>query len=94
MFGRHFASTLLIAAVSFTALAGCAGDLAAPLAPTSASELRGQLPQARIANARGCQTQVALSDTGVFGPQGGTLTFGTSMLIIPCLLYTSPSPRD
>jgi len=82
MYGRHLASLLLTAAVSAT-LAGCAGDQASPIAPIRASELRGQVPLARAANARGCQTQIASTDVGVFGPQGGTLTFGTSSLIIP-----------
>ena len=82
MYGRHFASFLLTAAVSVTVV-GCAGDQVSPIAPVSASELRGQLPLARAANARGCQTHVASTDAGVFGPQGGTLIFGTSRLIIP-----------
>lgn len=83
MSGRHFASTLVIAVVSCTALVGCASDLASPVSPATASALHGGIPAARGTNARGCQTHIASSDSGVFGPQGGTLTFGTSMLIIP-----------
>ncbi len=84
MSGRNFASLLLTTTVCCSVLVGCAAsDMASPLAPATPSQLRGQFPLARIANARGCQTHVASTDSGVFGPQGGTLTFGTSLLIIP-----------
>lgn len=83
MYGRNLFGSLLIATVCVAALVGCAGEPVAPSAPLSATELRSVLPQSRIASARTCATHVAESDVGVFGPQGGTLIFGTSRLIIP-----------
>lgn len=83
MSGRTFASRLLIAAVSCTALMACASDQALPVAPATASGLRGASQGVRNVNARDCETHVASYDAGVFGPQGGTLIFGKSRLIIP-----------
>ena len=80
---RFPASMLVIVIVSCAAIVACASDPTSPTPSRMASELRGGLPSAHAASARGCQTHVASTDSGVFGPQGGTLRFGTSMLIIP-----------
>ena len=83
MYGRNLSGSLLIATVCVVALVACSGEPVAPLAPSSASEVRNVLTQARLASGRTCATHVAENDVGVFGPQGGTLIFGTSRLIIP-----------
>ncbi len=75
-------------------LAACAGDTAAPsaFAPSlSASEAAPVLKRGNgkaLGNVRGysgtlCTTHNTQTGSGVFGPAGGTLLFGTSRLIIP-----------
>ena len=90
MYGRKFASLLAPASLCCVAMIACAGDPASPVASTPASsashtrQLLGMgLGNAHLGSSRSCDTHVASIDVGVFGPQGGTLTFGTSRLIIP-----------
>lgn len=89
---RTFAATLLIGGV----LAACAGD-AATVSPLSAPATNSQdigflkrgltKPNANAAErafaGTACATHITSTDSGVFGPAGGTLVFGTSRLIIP-----------
>ncbi|MEP7002787.1 MAG: hypothetical protein ABI969_20010 [bacterium] len=88
MFERRIVFACLIATLA-TALA-CGGDQSAlsPLAPVgSSSALRGGVASARGNNgkyhATTCSTHNTFNGSGVFGPAGGTLTFGSSRLIIP-----------
>jgi hypothetical protein len=80
---------MLAAALACSALAACGTDtgrstsLTAPQLPAAS---RGQTPGLRgsgHAAATTCATHLTSADSGVFGPSGGTLTFGSSRLIIP-----------
>jgi len=57
-------------------------DLTAPH-PTTASRVATPPRGKAIASATSCATRINSVNSGVFGPAGGTLTFGTSRLIIP-----------
>ncbi|MEO8623292.1 MAG: hypothetical protein ABI625_19605 [bacterium] len=89
MFERKILVACLAATLA-TALA-CGGDQASqsPLAPVGGSSaLRGGIASARgnsgqSYHATTCSTQKTVNASGVFGPAGGTLTFGSSRLIIP-----------
>lgn len=80
----------LAASIATVGLVGgmlaCMGDPAA-LAPTSpqSARLPGAMPMGLARGLTGtvCETRVVSADSGVFGPQGGTLIFGSSRLIIP-----------
>lgn len=92
---RHFVRTATAALLLGGVLAACAGDAGtvSPLsAPASSSQDLGFLKRGfakPLANAERafsgttCATHVTVSGSGVFGPAGGTLVFGTSRLIIP-----------
>lgn len=96
MIARPVFSTCVAAALAGAVLAACAGDAAtlSPLsAPTAASRLADVGLKRGFAKPRGnsgqkfagtpCSTRITVTGTGVFGPSGGTLVFGTSSLIIP-----------
>ena len=82
--------TLLLAAFGCATLLACGGE---PLSQTlmapahAANAAKGTAAphgnSGRSAHAATCGTQVTSSYSGVFGPAGGTLLFGTSRLIIP-----------
>ncbi|CAN5511141.1 hypothetical protein BH09GEM1_BH09GEM1_16670 [soil metagenome] len=80
----------LAACVAMIGLAGgmlgCMGD-SPTLSPTQPQRARLGAPRpqglARGLSGTICETRIASVDAGVFGPQGGTLIFGTSRLIIP-----------
>jgi hypothetical protein len=66
----------------------CQSDFERPsglTSPQSATAARGGVSGRGNANANAttCATHFASTDSGVFGPAGGTLTFGSSRLIIP-----------
>jgi hypothetical protein len=87
----------LVASITLTALVACQGsDVSAParVGPTTAASLarsqfsapRGQGFAGNMNNdfqAARCTDRQVTSSAGVFGPAGGTLTFGDSRLIIP-----------
>ena len=91
MFERKTVSSLLAATLVCGALLGCGGDPASlsPLTPSgTASSYRGGVATANgnsglSFHATNCETKWTANASGVFGPQGGTLIFGTSRLIIP-----------
>jgi len=91
MFERKIVPSLLAATLVCGALLGCGGDPASlsPLTPSgTASSYRGGLAtendnSGRSFHATNCETKWTANASGVFGPQGGTLIFGTSRLIIP-----------
>ena len=94
MIGKHIVPSLLAATLACGVLQACAGDTASlsPLAPSSASSDRGgdqadndsddEDSDRKFMPAK-CETRRTARAFGVFGPQGGTLLFGTSRLIIP-----------
>lgn len=93
MIGKHIVPSLLAATLACGVLQACAGDSASlsPLAPSSASSHRGgddvgndsdDDSDRKFIPAK-CETRRTARAFGVFGPQGGTLLFGTSRLIIP-----------
>lgn len=72
----------------------CSGDdTSSPLAPPDLSSRAASPAKLGFAGPRGksgkvfkptvCSTQTVANGSGVFGPGGGTLVFGTSSLIIP-----------
>jgi hypothetical protein len=93
----NLARHVLIASINLTVLAACQGsDVSAParIAPTTGilftlgqfSAPRGQGFSGNAVNdfhAAHCTDRQATMSSGVFGPAGGTLTFGESRLIIP-----------
>ena len=91
MIERKFVLSLLAATLAGGGLLACGGDPASPspLAPASAasSDRRGDETErensGRSFHATNCETRRTANGSGVFGPQGGTLIFGTSRLIIP-----------
>ncbi len=91
MIERKFVRLLLAGTLAGGALLACGGDPAAPspLAPPSAasSDRRGDETEKDLSgqsfHATTCETRRTANGSGVFGPQGGTLFFGTSRLIIP-----------
>lgn len=96
MMAKKIGSSLMVATLLCSLVLACGGDPASSAlqAPQGSASLdRGGLqrhptlpPQAAAAvTFRGtpCATHVTIEGSGVFGPGGGTLTFGTSSLIIP-----------
>jgi hypothetical protein len=89
MFERKILAACLTATLA-TVLA-CGGDQSSqsPLAPVGgASAARGGVASAHANNGQNfhattCSTQNTVEASGVFGPAGGTLIFGSSRLIIP-----------
>jgi hypothetical protein len=77
-----FAVALLCAAVT-----ACESDAAHPstiMSPQTSAVNHDVVGGARVTgNATTCSTHANSTDSGVFGPAGGTLTFGSSRLIIP-----------
>lgn len=91
MFERKLVPSLLAATLVCGALLGCGGDpvsLSPPAPPGTAASLSGGVATANgnsvlSFHATNCETERTANASGVFGPQGGTLIFGTSRLIIP-----------
>lgn len=91
MLDKKIVPSLLAATLACGVLLACGGDPASlsPLAPPSAasSDRRGYETEkddsGRSVRATTCETRRTANGSGVFGPQGGTLFFGTSRLIIP-----------
>lgn len=91
---KQLIRSVLAAMLAAVAPLACAGERpSSPLAPQGASS-RDALPGIRgLATPRGksgkvfkstvCSMQTLANGSGVFGPGGGTLVFGTSSLIIP-----------
>ncbi|MES2179052.1 MAG: hypothetical protein V4550_14420 [Gemmatimonadota bacterium] len=86
----HITRRLLLATLALGSVIACqGGDIGAPttLAPATASLDKGvfSAPQGQgvQGNAARCSSTNVISGSGVFGPAGGTLTFGDARLIIP-----------
>jgi hypothetical protein len=92
MFQRKIVHALLSATFACGALLACAGDPAS-LSPRTAPDggaaaIKGGVVPAHANSGKNfhattCETRTSEVDSGVFGPDGGTLLFGTSRLIIP-----------
>ena len=91
MIRQHIARSLLATSLACGLIVACGGDSAsrAPLtAPGAAALDRGEREtdhddSGRRVRATTCETRLMANASGVFGPAGGTLLFGTSRLIIP-----------
>ncbi len=79
---------MLAMAVACTLAAACGNEAAtatgftSPLTATS-SRSGSSIARGSERSSATCSTRITASNSGVFGPAGGTLTFGTSRLIIP-----------
>jgi hypothetical protein len=90
---RQIRPSVLAMAVACSLALACSKESATPtgLSPVdkvlaSRSDeglIRGNGQAGAMASAMACATHVNVANSGVFGPAGGTLTFGTSRLIIP-----------
>ncbi len=79
-----FALTLACGAVSACGADSARDALTAPrLSASARTENASEFRRNAKAAAATCATHLKSTDAGVFGPAGGTLTFGSSRLIIP-----------
>ena len=91
MIERKIVPCVLAAILAGGVLLACGGDAASPspLAPPRAATAHRDGDRDERENSERrfrpteCETRRTVNTVGVFGPQGGTLLFGTSRLIIP-----------
>ncbi|MDB4881292.1 MAG: hypothetical protein JWL95_58 [Gemmatimonadetes bacterium] len=89
MLTRKFSRSVFVLVLASSVVTACGSETAARAALTSPQTFAtsranvGALRGNGKAAATTCATHVVSTDSGVFGPAGGTLTFGASRLIIP-----------
>ena len=81
----YFVVAIALACSIVTACSGESSQQNAPTSPHPTSASRDAIaPKGKgVSSATLCATHINSVNSGVFGPSGGTLTFGTSRLIIP-----------